>query len=379
MLLILACGAPGPEALPVVDANVVDLAPIGSADVSAASTPRQTRAGTLYAAFPPRNLTPEAGVGRQLLEGVQASLSARGAGFVPVEDLEVILRSRRIRYTDSVSVEAAKAIGESTGADHILLASVMVWDLHPAPRIAVVLRVIDTRTGLRVQSAAASLLGEDFEGLLGLGAIETTQELEREVLARVLDVFDADGSPLAWSASEDVDAPSDALSFYVRPGFDPSALERVAVMPLSNRSNDPAAGLRFSDLLTHEWFRSAGVDVVERSELLAAMYRERVRSVGTVDLDTLARIGRSVGTRYFVMGSVERYGDEVWVNQEFFPLVEATARVVDVDSGQTVVAAAVQRRGDHYHRGFGLGMVRDPTSLALKTARELIALLMASS
>jgi TolB-like protein len=379
MLLFFACGAPGPEASPLADAPVAARAAIEVPEPPALPAARRARTGALYAAFPPRNLTPEPGVGRQLLDGVQASLAARGASFVPTEDLELILRSEKIRYTDSVSVEAAKRIGETTGADHILLASVLVWELAPEPRIAVVLRVIDARTGQRVQSAAASLLGADFEGMLGLGAIETTQELEREILARVLDVFAADGSPLDWSLADDADAPSDALSFYVREGFDPSALETVAVMPLSNRSDDPDAGLLFSDLLTHECFRSAGVNVVERSELLAAMYRERVRSVATVDLETLARIGHSVGTRYFVMGSVERFGDEVWVNREFFPVVEAMVRVVDVESGRIVIAGAVRRRGDHYHRGFGLGMVRDATSLALMTARELVALLMVPS
>jgi len=358
-VMLLACGAPG-------------------LTVSSGEPP-SVPAGPVYAAFPPRNLTPEPGVGRALLDELYTSLSARGAGFVPSGDLELILRSRRIRYTDSVGVEAAQAIAEDTGASHILLASVLTWEPEPAPNIAVVLRVIDARNGRRVQSVAVSLRGEEFEGLLGLGSIETTEDLQREVMARVLDVFEADGSPRAQAPAGErasLDAPSDALSYYLRDGFDPSALGSVAVMPLTNRAAEPDAGLLFSDLLAHEWFQTAGVDIVERSELLAAMVREKVRSADGVDLETLARIGRSVGTRYFAMGSVDRYGDEVWVGSEFFPVCEVLVRVVDVEAGQVVIAGALRRRGDDYHRGLGLGMVRDSTALALLTARELVALLM---
>ena len=121
-----------------------------------------------------------------------------------------------------------------------------------------------------MQSVAVSLRGADFEGLLGLGIIETSEELEREVLARVLDAFDLNGAPNAQSGAAAVtsaDVPSDALSYYLRDGFEPTMLERGAGMPLANRSVDRDAGLLFSDLLAHEWFHSAGVDVVERSEL----------------------------------------------------------------------------------------------------------------
>ena len=47
--------------------------------------------------------------------------------------------------------------------------------------------------------------------------------------------------------------------------------------------------------------------------------------------------------------------------------------LLDVERGQVVAAAGLRRKGDDYHRGLGLGIVRDAMELADRTAHELVA------
>jgi TolB-like protein len=333
--------------------------------------------GPVYAALPLQNLTADPDAPGEILAGLRILLESRGARFVPAADLERILRANRIRYTDSVSRDQARLIATGTGATHALLGTVIAFERSSHPRISVSFRVLELSSGERVSSAVVSLRGEDFTGAFGLGAIERPLELQSEVLARLASEFDAKGRPAcearSSSASPFGSAPSDALTRFVGPDFQVAAAGKIAVMPLTNRSGRSEAGSILADLTANEWFRGAHTQVVEMSELRSAMIREKLRSIEGIDLDVLSRIGRAVGARYFVLGSVERYEDEVLVDAERFPLIEAFLRVVDVTDGRIVAACGVRRRGDDYVRVLGLGSVRDIVSLGARTTRELLA------
>lgn len=338
--------------------------------------PVPRRAQTRYAAFPLRNLTADPDAARELGALLRTALSARGAELVPAGELDGILQARRIRYTDSVGTETARAIAEGTGATHILLGTLLDHRRGPRPLASISLRVFDARDGRRARSALVSLRGEDFAGLLGLGAITESEDLAAEVLARLLAHFDASGAPLPAGRGPGTPPgahPPAARSTFVREGFDAGALERIAILPLANRSRCPEASALFSEILAHVWFRSSGLQVVEQAELLAALVRERVRSMDDLGPERLRRIGSAVGTRHFVLGSVDRFADEVFVGSERYPEVEASLRILDAESGLIMAAAGLRRRGDEYHEILGFGRIHDAVTLAARVAGELIA------
>ena len=354
---------------------------VGSAACNAVPEPAHTNGvgvldgGAVFAALPFRDLAGDPELVSGLLGSVRADLEGRGARFVPEDEVEAFLRARRIRYTESISVEDARAIGEATGARFLLLGSTLASERSPVPRIAVALRVVDARTGGRMQSQLVALRGDEFAGLLGIGAIEDHGELALEVAERLLDRFDGEGHPLppgrrgaspGWGEGT-------LLSTFVDGAFDPGSVERIAVLPFHDRTEGADAGLLFAELLSHRWFASAGVEVIEQSELRAAMRRERVRSVDGLDLAVLREVGRGLDTRYFVLGSVDRFQDQVFVEGARLPELEVTMRVVDVEQGRAVAATGVRTRGDDYHVLLGLGTVSDPIALADRAAREMIA------
>jgi TolB-like protein len=330
----------------------------------------------VYAALPFRNLTAQDDAPLALLSRLEAILGDRGARFVPPDELEQILRRRRIRYTDSLSIGDARLIAGDTGARWILLGTVLTWEPEPEPHIAILMRVLDARSGDRVASRLVSLAGRDFEGLLGLGTITSSADLADETAARLAGSFAPDGAPLAMEIDRDAllrDMPFDVFTRFLAPDFDPTSVERVAVLPLSNRTRRGDSGILFAEMLAHQWFTSTATVVVERSELVEAITREDVRAIEQLDLDVLRRIGRSLGTRYFVSGSIDRFGDDAWVGGRVYPEVKAIVWVLDVERGNVVAAAGLRRLGDHYHTVLGLGVVRDPMTLADRAARELVA------
>ena len=311
-----------------------------------------------------------------LVELLRTGLEARGARFVSSAHLEDVLRAHRIRQTDSISAEAARTIGQDTEIRYLVASTLLGFAPAPTPQLAIALHVVDVETGRRVLSSLVSLRGDDFTGLLGLGEIVEEDVLALEVAARILEDFDSEGRPAALEL-DDLDdfLPADSLSRFNHLEFAPMELERVAVLPFVNRTNRRDASRLFAEVLGHQWFRTAGIDVVEGSELRAALVRQRVRSLDLLDEELMKRVGEDLGVRYFLLGSVDRFETDSFADGVFAPEIEASARLLDVSRSRIVAAASVHRRGDDYHLVLGLGVVRDLTSLADRVGRELVALM----
>jgi len=310
------------------------------------------------------------------MELLRTGLEARGARFVPPALLEDVLRANRIRQTDSISAKAARTIGEETEIRFLVASTLLSFASAPAPQLAIALHVVDVETGRRVLSSLVSLRGADFKGLLGLGEIVDEDVLALEVAARILEEFDSEGRPAPFEPEDLEDfLPADSLARFNHREFAPLELERVAVLPFINRTNRRNASRLFAEVLGHQWFRTAGIDVVEGSELRAALVRQRVRSLDLLDEELMRRVGEDLGVRYFLLGSVDRFETDSFRHGAFAPEVQASARLLDVSRSRIVAAGSVHRRGDDYHLVLGLGVVKDLTSLADRVGRELVALM----
>ncbi len=344
-------------------------APAAVPAAAAAVAPR-----ALYAALPLRNLTADGAAPAEVIGRVRQVLEARGAGFVPAETVEALLQARRVRYTDSVSSEDARALQQASGAGHVITGTLLEFARGKQPHLALSLRVIDAATGRREQSIVVSLRGEDFKGWLGLGAIEDADELVARAVDQIAALFAADGSPALPGPRPErrVDPEDRPSAARAKARFEPADAQRLAVLPFVNRSTRPEASTQFVEVLGNEWFRAERVEVVEASELRAAMIREKIRYLSDLDPRALAAVGGALGVRYFVFGSLDRYGEEEQVADKHYPVVEATLRLVDAESGLVVASNTLRVRGDAHRQPLGFGIVRDPLVVAADVARRLI-------
>ena len=129
------------------------------------------------------------------------------------------------------------------------------------------------------------------------------------------------------------------------------------------------------DVLAHAWQQALGVETVETAELLDALRRAKVRSLTDLDPDVLDDIVESVGARYTVHGTIERFEPEVPVFADVYPELEIWLRLDDAATGGNVAGVGLRHRGDDFHRLLGLGSERDPVRLGVITARGLLATL----
>lgn len=335
-------------------------------------------AGVRYALIPPRNLSGVDSAPIEIFGRLARALEGRGATFVPAADIDQALRERRVRYTDSLCARDLAALAERTGASHTLLATIFDYAGGKEPRLSFSVRALDNSSGRRALSSAVALRGVDFEALLGLGRIEDVGLLADEAIRRALDDFDKHGAPRTDAAGRPAharpDPPPGGFGF-ARADFDPRRVGRIAVLPFANRSGHSDATAQLSEFLGDAWFREGGVQVVEAADLREELIVRKVRSMQYLDMKLLSELGQGMGVRYFVLGSIDRWGDEVLVDDQRFPEVEATVQIVDTESARIVAAAAVTRRGSDYLTILGLGAVRDPAGLALRAAREIVTAL----
>lgn len=328
------------------------------------------------AALPLMNLAADEAAPGLVLNELRLGLAECGAVFVPSSAIESVLRDHRLRDTASLSHAAATALATATGARYVLVGTLFAYAPGPNPHIALGVRLLDAERDRLCRTASCSLRGSDFIGMLGLGAITEPGELLAEVVARVVRDL-VPGGTLGCVEDEPTGTANGSVSAGVISHFRSASfarddLRRIAILPMQNRTDRYDAAEVMAAAIADQWFRAGGIEVVERAELLAAMRQERVRSVDGMDLVTLARLGKRLGTRYFALGSIELYREEVPVGRDVVAEMEASLRLIDTEQQAIVAAVEIRRRGDDYHWILGYGTVRDPIRLAARVAREML-------
>lgn len=103
-----------------------------------------------------------------------------------VDDSEVaeFLAKRRIRYTGSVTRLTAREMGTVLGADAVLVGAVILFSESRSGGVmaGVTARLVSTIDGSIVWADSISYAGKDFEGLLGLGVIDSVEDLSGMVV-----------------------------------------------------------------------------------------------------------------------------------------------------------------------------------------------------
>jgi TolB-like protein len=134
---------------------------------------------------------------------------------------------------------------------------------------------------------------------------------------------------------------------FVNPQFDFSYVERVAVLPFENLSNDRQAGFRATRLTITELLASGAVEVVEPGEVQAAMSKlpgavfGRVRLPSTEEIVSLAE---ALDVQAVVIGSVTQ-SEKLRSGAVGIPVVTLDMHMVEAETGAAVWASTHTERG----------------------------------
>ena len=124
---------------------------------------------------------------------------------------------------------------------------------------------------------------------------------------------------------------------FTNPSFDFGFVERVAVLPLENLSEDRQAAARATRLLITELLASGAVDVVEPGEIQAVL--DRIPGGGIPPtVDQVIAIGDTLQVQAVITGSVAQ-SDLVRSGTTSIPTVTLDLHMLETETGASVWAA----------------------------------------
>ena len=136
---------------------------------------------------------------------------------------------------------------------------------------------------------------------------------------------------------------------FVNPEFDFGFVERIAVMPFENDTNDRMAASRVTRLTLTELLASGAFDVVEPGEVEAAVNQIEdlsLRQAGRPSKAHIAALGQSLQAQALILGSVTQSGI-IRSGQVNIPVVTIDMRMVETETGVVVWAATHSEKGSN--------------------------------
>lgn len=142
---------------------------------------------------------------------------------------------------------------------------------------------------------------------------------------------------------------------YVHPKYDFSLIQKIAVLPLENLTQDPQAGERVRKIVVSEILAAGVLDVVEPAQVNQALGQQQIQSISSISVKQIAELGKSLGVQAFVVGSVDTY-ERINVGGGTFAEVAITLRALDAATGTVIWSASKSAGGaGFFGRLFGFG------------------------
>ena len=132
---------------------------------------------------------------------------------------------------------------------------------------------------------------------------------------------------------------------FLREDVDFSFVQRIAVLPFDNNSQDEFAPGRLRDVtITH--VLSLGLfDVVEKDLIDSVLYDEAIDPGSAIDPLTLKRMGNRLNVQGFLLGTVDLAGMNR-VGSTSYPELAVTLRLVEAESGMILWQASSSFSGE---------------------------------
>jgi TolB-like protein len=157
---------------------------------------------------------------------------------------------------------------------------------------------------------------------------------------------------------------------FTNPNFDFAFVEKVAVLPLENHSQDRQAAVRATRLLITELLATGAVDVVEPGQVQAALDRLPGGVRTAPNNEQITELGESLEVQAIIFGSVSQ-SENIRSGTVSIPVVTLDVHMVETETGVAVWAAT------HTEKGGGLsakllGTGAEPISATTRRCARVI-------
>lgn len=320
-------------------------APAAAAEVPAGG-PGEGGNGRI-AFFPFENFSGNEDALTKTVPPLQAYLAGRGIQAVDESRVQGLLLKERIRFSGYVPRELGSLMGRELGVSAVLTGCVVTFSESENPSLAILARLIDAPTGQILWAQYASATGDDFTTILGLGRIQTMDELLPRVIERLFANFSM--------------TPPQKLK---------EATYTVAVMPFLNKGEKRDAGSIAMYMFLAELLKNPRFIPVEYGNVRNSIVDHRVRSKGELDFENMKALSESLGIDGFLVGTVERYPKEAIPTVP--PEVSLTSRLIDARGNRIVWYDSYQMNGDRPITIFDWGKLRAVDMVAYRVVSKLV-------
>ncbi len=158
----------------------------------------------------------------------------------------------------------------------------------------------------------------------------------------------------AWAAVSLTGCPHRATTF-VHPQADFSLIERVAVLPLENLTQEPTAGEKVRQLLVIEMLSSGSVEVVDVGEVARALRSLSITNPASPGSEEVRKLGAELKVQALMAGSVQEFAQGRAAGAPATS-VALVFRLLETDMGQVIWTTSVSHSGvGAMSRLFGVG------------------------
>lgn len=133
---------------------------------------------------------------------------------------------------------------------------------------------------------------------------------------------------------------------YIRPGSNLNQINRLAVMPFENLTNDRFAAKKVQNLMVMELLHTGQFDVIEPGEVVKAVRTDSV-SINSLSIDEIKSIGQQLGVPAIMAGSVNAYGVTRGVTISY-PEVTISCLILDTATGNIIASSEYTSGGTSF-------------------------------
>ncbi len=321
----------------------------------------------LVALLPFDDLAGRPAAARSVAPFAAQHLARRGYDVVYGMPVEAVLERLRVRYLDSLTADALRALREELGADAVLLGAILSYREGGNPAVAFSARML-REDGGQSWTGLVGLSADETTGMLGLGRAGTPDLLIAEAAGRLFATFpDASRRPPPAAIPRRRGRSPRPMTFRAA-GFDPRVSARVSVLPFMSYASHRGASRIAVELAARRLGERGALRVVEAGDLRAAMNAEGVRTFRDADSGELQRVGRRVGSPLFLSGTVYAYRDP----EAGDPEVELQLTLVDVEGGRILWTSRLARKGSDYALPLQRGAITTAPALADQMLAEMV-------
>ena len=328
------------------------------------------------AVMPVYNISGTPARNARLLKTMKENLDRQGWNILPGEVVESFIDENRIRYVGGIDESTAAGIHEATGAQAVLITSLILFNETPPPRVAMSSRLVSTAKGLNILwMEGIGRAGNDDPGILQFRLIEDPDKLTEKVVGHLADSLSEgfeDPSSVRTIKGKTFIRKYPPRSIFKSPVLLPDKKYRVAVIPFYNSSERKYAGEILALQFIEHIRRTRNLEPVEPGVIRHALLGLRVMMEDGISLANTDILFHRLDVDLIVTGRVLDYRD--FPGQQGFPVVDFSTLVIERKSREVVWASKSSNTGLDNVDVFEWGKENTAFSLASTMVRNIVRL-----